>query len=235
MHNGDSVVALVPARGGSKGVPGKNVRDLGGKPLVAWPIEVASETDSVDRTIVSTDDDDIAAAAREWGAEVAERPDHLAADDSLVVDTVRYEVDRLRSAPDPPGYVVLLEPTTPFRRPADVEACLDRLAAVGVDSVATFADAEVNPHRTWTVEDARPEPFLDDATPWQPRQALPETYQLNGAVYAFDVDAVTDEGPSMLFGESAAVVMDPTRSLDIDTELDFAVAETLLAEGYVRD
>jgi len=235
MTEGDSVVALVPARGGSKGVPGKNVRELGSKPLVAWPIDVAQATASVDRTIVSTDDEEIAAVAREYGAEVSMRPDRLAGDDSLVVDTVRYTVETLQDESDPPGTVVMLEPTTPFRRPEDVEACLDRLAEPGVDSVATFTEAAVNPHRTWQVEDGRPETFLPEATPWQPRQALPAAYQLNGAVYAFDVDAVSDEGPSLLFGEPAAVVMEPTRSLDIDTELDFAVAEQLLAEGHVRD
>lgn len=234
MHE-DGVVALVPARGGSKGVPGKNVRELGSKPLVAWPISVAKDTPAIDRTIVSTDDDEIAAVAREWGAEVSERPARLATDDSLVVDTVRYTVDQLALSDAPPEQLVMLEPTTPFRRPEDIEACLDRLAEPGVDSVATFTDAEVNPHRTWQVEDGTPAPFLSGATPWQPRQSLPDTYQLNGAVYAFDVDAVSDGGPSLLFGESGAVVMEPERSLDIDTELDFAVAETLLAEGHVRD
>ncbi|MBX0288247.1 acylneuraminate cytidylyltransferase family protein [Halomicroarcula sp. F28] len=235
MIGGDSVVALVPARGGSKGVPGKNVRELGSKPLVAWPIDVAKETRAIDRAIVSTDDEEIAEIAREWGAEVSERPARLATDESLVADTVRYTVDQLASSDDPPEYVVMLEPTTPFRRPADIEACLDRLAEPGVDSVATFTDAEVNPHRTWRVEDGTPQPFLPEGTPWQPRQSLPDAYQLNGAVYAFDVDAVTESGPSLLFGESEAVVMEPGRSLDIDTELDFAVAETLLAEGHVRD
>lgn len=235
MRNGTPVVALVPARGGSKGVPGKNIKELGSKPLLAWAIEVAAATDGVDRTLVSTDDHEIASVAREWGAEVSMRPAHLATDDALVVDTVRHTVEELQSAADPPGYVVMLEPTTPFRRPEDVEACLDRLVETDVDSVATFTDAEVNPHRTWELSDGEPEPFLPEGTPWHPRQALPETYQLNGAVYAFDIDAVTDEGSSLLFGEAGAVTMPATRSLDIDTELDFAVAETLLEAGHVRD
>lgn len=233
MHNSHRVVALVPARGGSKGVPGKNIKQLGSKPLIAWAIEAAAETDAVDRTVVSTDDGDIASVAREWGADVADRPAHLATDDSLVVDTVRHTVETLGAGADPPRYVVMLEPTTPFRRPADIEACLDRLTDPGIDSVATFTDAEVNPHRTWRIGDGEPETFLPEGTPWQPRQALPDAYQLNGAVYAFDVDAVTDEGPSLLFGDPGAVVMPPARSLDIDTELDFVVAETLLEEGHV--
>jgi len=229
----ERVVALIPARGGSKGVPGKNVRELGGKPLAAWPIDVAGEPDTVDRTIVSTDDDEIATVAHEYGAEVFERPPELAADDSLVVETVRHTVERLETGAGA-DIVVMLEPTTPFRQPGDIEACLDRLAE-GFDSVATYTDAEINPHRTWQIKNGQPEPFLPEGDPWQPRQALPEAYQLNGGVYAFRADAVSDpgEGPSLLFGRAGAVVMPPERSLDIDTELDFVIAETLIEEGHV--
>jgi len=235
MIGGERVVALVPARGGSKGVPRKNLRELAGTPLVAWPIETAKDTAAIDRVIVSTDDGEIADVARESGADVFDRPAHLARDGSLVVETVRHTVERLEVSEDDASYVAMLEPTSPLREPADVERCLERLAddERPVDSVATFTRAEVNPHRTWRIEDGRPEPFLPEGTPWQPRQALPETYQLNGAVYAFDVDAVSEDGPSLLFGTSEAVVMPPERSLDIDTELDFAIAETLLREGYV--
>ncbi|RXK46960.1 acylneuraminate cytidylyltransferase family protein [Halorientalis pallida] len=235
MIDGEHVVAVVPARGGSKGVPRKNVRKLGEKPLVAWPIDVAHATGSIDRTIVSTDDDEIATVAREYGSDVFERPDRLARDDSLVVETIRHTVDRLGDEGADADYVVMLEPTTPFRGPDDIERCLDLLTSPdrSLDSVATFTDADLNPHRTWRLEDERPEPFLPDGTPWQPRQALPDAYQLNGAVYAFAVEAVTEDGPSLLFGNAGAVVMPPERSLDIDTELDFAVAETLIEEGHV--
>lgn len=237
MSDENRVVALIPARGGSKGVPGKNVKPLAGKPLVAWPIDVAHETDAIDRTIVSTDDEEIASVAREYGSEVFERPEQLATDDSLVIETVRHTVDQLKAENDGVSYLVMLEPTTPFRKPADIKACLDRLTddEQPFDSVATFTDAEINPHRTWQIEDDRPSPFLPDGTPWQPRQALPDAYQLNGAVYAFAVDAVHKRGdtPSLLFGTAGAVVMPPERSLDIDTELDFAIAETLVREDYV--
>jgi hypothetical protein len=92
-----AVVALVPARGGSKTVPGKNLRDLGGKPLAAWPIDVANETGAIDRVCVTTDDDDITAAAREHGADVIERPDRLATDDALVIDAIRHAIATMRA------------------------------------------------------------------------------------------------------------------------------------------
>ena len=233
MMSDERVVALVPARGGSTSVPGKNVRRLGDKPLVGWPIDVASATESVDRVVVSTDDEDIASAAREHGAEVLDRPPELARDDSLVIETVRHAIEALSDRGETAQYMVMLEPTCPLREPQDVERSLDRLVGSGLDSVATFTEAEVNPHRTWRLEaDGPPEPFVEGADPWQPRQALPDAYQLNGGVYAFDVDAVPDDDDdvSLLFGESGGVVMPPERSVDIDTEVDFALAEAVLAE-----
>lgn len=237
MIRGERVVALVPARGGSKGVPNKNVRRLGGRPLVGWPIEVATSTDAVDRVVVSTDDERIAAVAREFGAEVLDRPAALARDDSLVADAVRHAIGELSRQGETARYATLLEPTSPLREPRDVQGCLERLAGEpALDSVATFVEAEVNPHRTWRLgDDGRPEPFVDGADPWRPRQELPEAYRLNGAVYAFDVDAFPADGVSLLFGETGAVVMPPERSVDIDTEVDFALAEAMLEEGEGAD
>jgi N-acylneuraminate cytidylyltransferase len=230
MIGGETVVAAVPARGGSTGVPRKNVRDLGGKPLVAWPIDVAHETEYVDRTVVTTDDDEIAATAREYGAEVVERPPELATDDALVVDAMRHLAEVLHEEGVDVTYVVMLEPTTPLREPQDVAACLELLAdeANEYGSVATFTPAVINPHRTWRLDGDSPEPFVDGADPWLPRQKLPEAYQLNGGAYAFRVDAIEPDGHSLLFGEAGAVVMPASRSVDIDTETDFRIVETLL-------
>ncbi|MWG36305.1 acylneuraminate cytidylyltransferase family protein [Halomarina oriensis] len=227
------VVAVVPARGGSETVPNKNVRGLGGKPLVAWPIDVARATPAIDRVVVTTDDPSIAAVAREYGADVVDRPASLATDDALVVDALRHVVEELRSEGEDADLLVMLEPTCPLRRPEDVIACLERLAAGDCDSVATFTEAAVNPHRIWRIDGGDPEPFVDGADPFQPRQSLPDAYELTGAVYAFAVDALPAEGSSLLFGRQGAVTMPRERSVDIDTELDFAVAETLLAEGVV--
>ena len=230
MIGGERVVALVPARGGSESVPNKNVQPLDGKPLVGWAIDVAAATDAVDRVVVSTDDERIAATAREFDAEVIDRPPELARDDSLVIDTIRHTVDELSRRGETAQYMVMLEPTCPLREPRDVQDCLSRLdGEAALDSVATFKPAEVNPHRTWRLDDGRlPEPFVEGANPWLPRQKLPEAYQLNGAVYAFDVDAIPEGGVSLLFGESGAVTMPPERSVDIDTAVDFATAEAVL-------
>lgn len=224
MIDEDRVVAVIPARGGSQRVARKNIRDLGGKPLVGWSVDVAQETDAVDRTIVSTDDEEIAKVAREFGAEVSDRPAELATDDALVVETIRYLIGDLREAGETARYMAMLEPTCPFRRPRDVQSCLELLVEENLDSVATFSEADLNPHRAWRIEDNQPEIIVDGADPWLPRQLLPDAYQLNGGVYAFVIDALPEEGPAMLFGDCGAVKMPPERSVDIDTPLDLEFA-----------
>lgn len=224
MIDEDRVVAVIPARGGSERVSRKNVREVGEKPLIGWSIDTAHRTDEVDRTIVSTDDEEIADVAREFGAEVSNRPLELAADDALVIDMLRDLIEELLEAGETARYMVLLEPTCPFRQPGDVRACLELLVEEGMDSVATFTEAELNPHRAWRIDDNRPETVIDDADPWLPRQQLPEAYQLNGGAYAFVMDRLPEEGVSMLFGDHGAVTMPPERSVDIDTPLDLEFA-----------
>ncbi len=229
----ERVVAAVPARGGSTTVPRKNVRTLGGKPLVVWPIDVAHDSSHIDRTIVTTDDEEIASTAEQNGAEVVERPPELATDDALVIDALRHLTETLRADGETATYLVMLEPTCPFRTVDDVNACLDLLTDDDRthDSVATFTEAELSPHRYWDIDDGVPSPYHEDADPWLPRQQQPTGYELTGAVYAFEIDALPDEGTSLLFDDPGAVLMPRERAVDIDTELDFRFAELLLEEG----
>ena len=230
MGENDRVIAVIPARGGSKSVPGKNIKPLGGKPLIAWSIEVARQVPEIDRVIVSTDDVGIANIAREWGAEVYERPAHLATDHALVIDALRDLASCLRQEDEAAQVIVLLEPTCPFRAASDVAACVRKVMVDGLDSVATFKPASVNPHRTWRMVDDRPQPFIEGVDPWQPRQKLPQAYQLNGAVYVFRVHGLDHGANGLLFGRTGAILMPEERSVDIDNALDFAMAEMLIRE-----
>jgi N-acylneuraminate cytidylyltransferase len=230
MLNGKRVVAVIPARGGSKSVPGKNIRLLGGKPLLAWSIDGAQQVSEIDRIIVSTDDAQIASVAREYGAEVYPRPPHLATDAALVIDALKDLVCTLQSQRETAEMLLLLEPTCPFRTAEDVRGCLLLLASGDYDSVATFTDAELNPHRAWKIEGQTPEIFVPGANPWIPRQQLPEAYQLNGAVYAVQIPGLAASMQSILFGRIGAVKMPRARSVDIDDATDFLVAEHLVAQ-----
>lgn len=224
------VIAVIPARGGSKSVPGKNIKLLSGKPLLQWSIEIGKSVAYIDRVIVSTDDEQIAKIARGCGAEVYSRPAHLATDEALVIDALRDLIKTLRGEGENGGIMVLLEPTCPLRAAEDVIACLELLGQ-GYDSAATFTEAALNPHRAWKIDASRPEVFIPGAIPWTPRQKLPKAYQLNGAVYAFKMSLLDAEEKGLLLGKPGAVVMPPGRSVDIDDELDFAVVETLMQRG----
>jgi CMP-N-acetylneuraminic acid synthetase len=231
MLNGKRVIAVVPARGGSKSVPGKNIRPLGGKPLLSWSIDVAKQVPEIDRVIVSTDDAEIAAVGRSSGAEIYTRPAHLATDEALVIDALKDLLEALHSEGEEAEWVVLLEATCPLRTPADVRACLKLLVEGGYDSVATFKEAELNPHRAWRLVDGVPEVFISGAVPWLPRQKLPKAYQLNGAVYVFRARLLAEEAKSLMVGRLGAVLMPRDRSQDIDDSVDFMIVEALLGKS----
>ena len=227
MINGERVIAAIPARGGSKALPRKNISLLGGKPLIVWSIEVAQRVSLIDRVLVSTDDEEIAAIARSHGAEVYPRPAHLATDTALVIDTIRDLIRTLAIEGEPARVMVLLEPTCPFRSHLDVEMCIEDLVQGGKDSVATFKEADLNPHRAWAIAGGSPSVFIPGANPWLPRQELPPAYQLNGAVYCFRMDGLPESGQGLLFGNAGAVIMPGERSVDINTPSDLIYAETI--------
>ena len=231
MLNGKPVIAIIPARGGSKSVPGKNIRPLDGKPLLAWSIQVGQQVNEIDRIIVSTDDEQIASVARAEGAEVYARPPHLATDEALVIDALKDILQTLRSEGETPEWVVLLEPTCPLRTAEDVRACLNLVSNGDYDSVATFKDAELNPHRAWRLVEGVPEVFIPGAIPWLPRQKLPKAFQLNGAVYVFRASLLAEQAMSLLVGKLGAVWMPRERSQDIDDSIDFTIVEALLKDS----
>lgn len=228
MVDGRRVIAMTPARGGSKSVPYKNLHPLGGKPLLAWPIDTARATPAIDRIIVSTDDERIAKAARELGAEVYMRPPALATDTAVVADAIRDLWRRLKAEGETAEILVLLEATSPFRTPEVIDRCLRRMVDERLDSIATFHEADINPERTWRIDGGTPQPFIKGAVPWKPRQLLTPAYQLNAAVYAFVPDRLPADSPSILFGRMGAEIVPADSVIDIDTLKDFAYANALL-------
>jgi N-acylneuraminate cytidylyltransferase len=231
MVDGKRVIGVIPARGGSKTIAKKNIRNLGGKPLILWSLEVARKVAEIDRVIVSTDDQEIAAIAAAGGAEIYDRPPHLASDEALIIDALIDLRNRLRAEGETAEIMVLLEPTCPLRSAGDVQKCVEMLVREGLDSVATFRAAELNPHRAWKILEGRPEVFIPQAVPWLPRQKQPDAFQLNGAVYSFVMDLLEPGSKAVLFGKAGAVLMPRHRSIDIDDSMDFEIAEILMQRG----
>ncbi|WP_342550752.1 acylneuraminate cytidylyltransferase family protein [Lysinibacillus sp. FSL M8-0216] len=230
MINGKKVIALIPARGGSKSIPKKNIANLGGKPLIAWSIEAALKVTEIDKVLVSTDSEDIANVSKLYGAEVSIRDKELAKDDSLVIDTIKEVLKEQKE--EGFTYLVLLEPTAPLRGVMDIRECLTLISSDEYDSVATFKEAELNPHRAWKIDNQMPTVFIEGANPWLPRQKLPKAYQLNGAVYVVKTSMIEDVNTnSVCCGRVGAVVMPRERSVDIDNKIDLLLAEAVLNEG----
>lgn len=230
MHKNERILALVPARGGSKGLFQKNIIPLLGKPLIAWTIERAKASKYIDRIIVSTDDEKIAQIAQEYGAEVPFiRPRALANDESRGICTVLHALGKLREQGHSYDVLVLLQPTCPLRAVEDIDASIELLFENEMtQAVVSVCVAEHHPY--WTnilPEDGCMKGFIRPAVMNKNRQEFPRFYRLNGAVYVGYCEQIQkQEG---FFGKKTfAYIMPPERSVDIDNEIDLLLAEVLL-------
>jgi len=232
-----NVLAIIPARGGSKGIPGKNIRAFAGKPLIVHSIETALKCSLVSRTVVSTDDADIADVARAHGAQVINRPAELAVDTALVIDAIRHAVLKVEEEGEGVDIILLLEPTSPFRRAEDLEKCIQVLLEDKADSVATFTEAHVSPNRLWRVSGGVVEPYIEGAVPWLPRQKQPIAHELTGQIYGVSRRVLFEDenSISLLLGRKHAVITPRETALDIDTEFDFVMAEKVMEHFQSRN
>lgn len=226
------MLAIVPARGGSKGIPRKNLRELLGKPLLQYPIDTARQSRYIDRIVVSTDDAEIGGLAEALGIEVVWRPAELATDTALVMDAVRYTIAYLAERGYHPAAFVLLEATSPVRRVRDLDAAIGAVLAGEADSVVSFSETEVSPHRMWRIDEAAGtvEPYLAGAQAQLPRQLQPKAYQGNGQIYAISTAALAayPESRSALLGRTKPLVTPRSMAIDIDDPFDLIIAEQVI-------
>lgn len=229
------VLGLIPARGGSKGVPRKNVAVLAGKPLIAYTILAAQQAHRLHRTIFSTDDAAIADIARSYGAEVPFlRPAELAQDDTPDLPVLQHALQWLEEVEGyRPDLLVTLRPTYPLRTAADIDAVVGLLIESGADSVKCVLAVKEHPHKMWELHGDRLVPYLKtefrrQVGPDYPRQKLPPLYVSKGMVDAVRSDVV--RGGSTTGQDVRAYIVDPFRAIDIDTPLDFRMAELGMAE-----
>lgn len=222
------VLGVVPARAGSKGVPGKNTRLLGGRPLLAYTADAALVAARLDRVVLTTDDEAIAEVGSRSGLDVPFlRPPELAADDTPMIAVLQHAVESLPEAYDA---VCLLQPTTPFRPVGLIDRCIDLLDESGADAVVTMlrVPAEHNPHWVYLRE---PDGALRLSTgarsPVARRQDLPPAFHRDGSVYVMRAEGIVAGDPYGTHLE--AVVLDPAASVNIDDLDDWARAEALLA------
>ncbi len=237
------VLGVVPARGGSKGVPRKNVREVGGRPLIAWTLETARQADDVlFRTVVSTDDPEIAEVARAWDGDVPwMRPDDLGGDRVPMLPVLRHAVERVEGEEgERVDWVCLLQPTAPLRTAEDVRAAValaaeeDARRARGEDAADSIISVvrvfDVHPVLMKKIEDDRLEPFCVEEPEGTRRQDYdPPAYMRNGCLYLTRRDVIVEEG-SIWGGSIRPYVMPEERSVGVDNELQLKLLDLMLSE-----
>jgi CMP-N-acetylneuraminic acid synthetase len=226
-------VGIIPARGGSKGLPRKNVRPMCGKPMIAYTIEAALASGRLARTLVTTEDREIGRVSEEYGAEVVDRPRELASDSASSLDVVRHAIDRLEGESCPPDVVVLLQPTSPLRTAADICAALDLSLGSRRAPVISVTEAVHSPCWSFVVRDGRLSPLMGEQYFGLRRQDLPRAYVPNGAIYVAETGDIKN-GNGFLGPATMPYVMPGERSVDVDTELDFLLCELLMAGAQAR-
>jgi CMP-N,N'-diacetyllegionaminic acid synthase len=232
MVNGQIIVAVVPARGGSEGVPHKNIRSLAGKPLIEWTIAAARLSEYVDRVIVSTDDKEIAAVSRAAGAEVPFlRPAELASSNAKGIDVAIHAACWLRDHEQFFDNLIWLQPTSPLRTKDDIDGAIEFMNEKQADAVVSVCEAEHHPlYANSLPPDLSMKKFIPRALLNKNRKDLPPYYRLNGAIYLMTVEFLT-VNRAFIGPNTYAYIMSQERSLDIDTEIDFKIADFFIRCG----
>jgi len=232
LNKKHEILAIIPARGGSKGVPRKNIKILAGKPLIAWTIETALKTSWINRVIVSTDDEEIAEISKKHGADLPfmgpkEFAGNTASDMPVYQHALKWLDDNEHYGPD---IIVWLRPTSPLRSCADIEAAVQKLITTDADWVRSVCPVEHHPYWVFRCADNdKLSSFVEGIKleNYFQRQLLPEAYRLNGAVDVAWRTTITKK--NLLYsGDVRGYKMPVERSVDMDGELDFALAEILM-------
>lgn len=221
----DRAVAIVPARGGSKGVPHKNRRLVAGLPLISYTLRAAKEAKALGRIVVTTDEAEIATIARDEGVEVVLRPAAIAGDESPVIDAVRHALEALQERA---SVIALLQPTSPFRSAADIDAAIALYCESGTPVCSVYACEDNHPARMYRIEDGRLV-SLFPALAAVRRQDLPPVYHRNGCLYVFGPREVAS---GRIIGEAMVpYVMPQGSSVNIDTELDLLLMAAVVEQA----
>lgn len=225
-----NILYIIPARGGSKGLVGKNLKQLDNYPMIYYSIAAAKKTKHAGEIVVSSDSSEVLKIASDYGCSLDKRPDSLARDESSIVDTVLHILKNIKKKPD---VIVLLQPTSPLRTFADIDGCIDLFIKSKLPSVVSVC---LNSHPIgWSVKltiDGKLEPVEGWDNFLKRRQDFESTYFVNGAVYVIDAVRFAEQKSFFIPGKTAAYPMPPDRSVDVDNMTDFLVARALIKKEF---
>ena len=227
MYNNKSFLAIIPARGGSKRLPKKNILDLLGKPLIAWSIEAGLKSKYIDKVIVSSDDEKILKVAKEYGANTIKRPEYLANDMATTFDTLKHTVDNIENY----DYIILLQPTSPLRNEVHIDESIELLDSKNADAIISVCKMEHSPQWSNSLpDDDNMGDFIADEIKNIRSQDLEPFYRLNGAIYICEIGRFLKEESLFIKDKIFAYKMDKYNSVDIDEEIDFKIAQFFAKE-----
>ncbi|MBN2964204.1 acylneuraminate cytidylyltransferase family protein [Sulfurospirillum sp. T05] len=222
MYKNKTFLAIIPARGGSKRLPRKNILVLCGKPLVVWSVEAGLKSNYIDRVVVSSDDDEILEISKQHGAETIKRPDGLASDTAGSFDVIEHAVNNFEKY----DYIVLLQPTSPLRNARHIDEAIGLLEEKNADAIISVAEMDHSPLWANTLpNDGSMKGFLRDEVLSKRSQDLEKFFRLNGAIYICKTDKLLEEKSFFLKENIFAYKMDRKSSVDIDEEIDFEMAK----------
>ncbi len=235
MKNRPTFLAVVPARCGSKGLPGKNIMPLHGKPLIAWSIEAALNSKYITDTVVSSDCDEILSVAREYGAYALKRPKELALDSSPSEPLITHAIESLEKEGRSYDFVVLLQPTSPLRDSKDIDNAIESMLNKGGNASISVYEPSHSPFKAFVAkENGFLKGIVDDDKPFMRRQDLPSVYLTNGAIYIINTEIFL-KTQRLFTDRTVPYIMPIEKSVDIDSIDDFKVAEKALAKSDRKD
>lgn len=223
------IVAIIPARGGSKGIPMKNLVQVSGKPLINWSIEAGLDSKYVTDVVVSSDHEDILANALTYEQVIAiQRPKELAQDNSPTSPVLEHALKELEKAGKIYDYLILLQATSPLRTAVDVDQAFEKLQISEASALISVTEPEHSPLKSFVInEKGYMEGIVNNDFPFMPRQVLPKTYQSNGAIYIIETKAFLRD-KSLFTNKTVAYTMPADKSIDIDYIRDIKQVETSL-------
>jgi CMP-N,N'-diacetyllegionaminic acid synthase len=225
------ITALIPARGGSKGLPKKNIIDLSGKPLIAWSIEASIGSKYIDRTIVSSENEEILRISQLYGASILSRPDELSQDETSTTDVIIHAINSLKGTEYETDIIVLLQPTSPLRSYFHIDRAFDVFFQSNATALVSVCEIDNKILKAFKMsKDGYLSPISDEKFVFSRRQELPDTFISNGAIYIVKVNEFMKKN-SLLTDKTIMFKMDKKTSIDIDTADDLIAACNIIKEA----
>ena len=227
MYKNKTFLAIIPARGGSKRLPRKNILNLNGKPLIAWSIEAGLNSKYIDKVIVTSDDTEILDISKQVGAATIKRPIELASDTATTFDTLKHTIDNVKKY----DCIVLLQPTSPLRDEKHIDEAIELLLSKKADAIVSVCEMDHSPLWSNKLGDSLSMVgFIKDEVLNKRSQDLEEYFRLNGAIYICKTEKFLEEESFFLKENIFAYKMGRESSIDIDEEIDFKIAKVLMKE-----